>query len=122
MLSSIVGNQQLLNGTPEALPLTLGVQARAGPRALAATLLHRSVQVHQRTAAGHPNPNPNPSRSPNPNPSPNPHQANRLLFREFERGYDAAVGYLLAHEAVLLEHSHGAPFSSEPEPEPEPEP
>ena len=26
--------------------------------------------------------------------------ANGVLFREFERGYDAVVGYLLAHEEV----------------------
>ena len=36
---------------------------------------------------------------------------NTLLFREFERGYDATVGYLLAHEEVLASHDHGHTFS-----------
>ena len=38
-------------------------------------------------------------------------QANGLLFHEFERGYDAVVGYLLAHEEILASHDHGHTFS-----------
>ena len=34
-----------------------------------------------------------------------------MLFTEFDRGYDMAVGYLLAHEELLHEHSHGTVFS-----------
>ena len=39
--------------------------------------------------------------------------AQSLLFREFQRGYDAAVGYMLVHEALLDEHAHGMPFANE---------
>ena len=38
-------------------------------------------------------------------------QANKMLFREFENGYDAVVGYLLAHEEVLAHYDHGHSFS-----------
>jgi len=37
--------------------------------------------------------------------------AHSLLFREFERGYDAAVAYLLINEEVLIAHDHGHKFS-----------
>lgn len=37
--------------------------------------------------------------------------ANTLTFREFERGYDVTLGYLLAHEEVLASHDHGHAFS-----------
>ena len=39
------------------------------------------------------------------------HYANSLIAKEFERGYDTTVGYLLAHEEVLAAHDHGHAFS-----------
>ena len=36
---------------------------------------------------------------------------NTMTFHEFERGYDATVGYLLAHEEVLASYDHGHHFS-----------
>ena len=43
--------------------------------------------------------------------------AHSRLFKEFERGYDATVAYLLAHEGVLEERSHdtGTCFSLDAE-------
>lgn len=39
--------------------------------------------------------------------------AQSLLFFEFQRGYDAAAGYMLVHEELLEEHAHGMPFANE---------
>lgn len=39
--------------------------------------------------------------------------AHSLLFKEFERGYDAVVGFMLVHEELLEEHEHGTPFSQD---------
>ncbi len=38
-----------------------------------------------------------------------------MLFQEFERGYDAVVGYMLVHEELLEEHEHGTVFSQDRE-------
>jgi hypothetical protein len=37
--------------------------------------------------------------------------ANTLVLREFERGYDATVGYYMGFEAILASHDHGHKFS-----------
>lgn len=37
--------------------------------------------------------------------------ANTLVLREFERGYDATVGYYMGFEALLASHDHGHKFS-----------
>ena len=41
--------------------------------------------------------------------------SNRMLIRDFDRGYDLAVGYLLVHDEILEEHEHGTKFSFSPE-------